>query len=188
MKLLPVFLLLITASCSPNIRTYSDYDHAYKIQEFKTFGWATDTQKNDKQNPLYYNELNDKRIKNAVNDLLKSKGYIITQTDPSITIDYHIIVEEQSIFEPDPYGYFYGDSYMRQRSNVFSFREGTLILDFKNTQSNELIWRGWAVAAMEVIFYDTRNIDAVIRSAVTKILLALPESNAQSNKGLTLYK
>jgi len=146
MKSLTISLLLLTAACSPNIRTYSDYDHAYKIQEFKTFGWAKDIRKNDKQNPLYYNELNEKRIKAAVNDVLKSKGYVMTQTDPSLTIDYHIIVEEQSLVQADPYGFFSGDSYMRPRDNVFSFREGTLILDFKKTDTAELIWRGWAVA------------------------------------------
>ena len=188
MKALSVFIMLITASCSPNIRTYSDYDREYKIQEFKTFGWAADSPKNDKQNPLYYNELNDKRIKNAVNDLLRSKGYVLTQTNPSLTVDYHIIIQEQSTIEADPYGYFYGDSFMRPRGNVFSFREGTLILDFKNTQANELIWRGWAVAALEVIFYDTKNIETVIRSAITKILLTFPESNPQPGPDLTVFK
>lgn len=188
MKYLLILLSGIVYACSPQIRTYSDYDRNYKIQDYKTFGWVNIPQKDDRASALYYNELNDKRIKNAVNDLLRSKGYVLTEKNPSLTIDYHIIVEEQSVLQPDAYGYFYGDSFMRPRNNIFYYREGTLILDFKKTETRELIWRGWAVAAMEVIFYDTKNIDAVIHSTVAKILLKFPDSDSQAFTGQTVQK
>jgi len=187
MRVLLMYLLVLLTACSPQIRTYSDYDHQYRIQDYQTYRWAFSQPKEDKKRSLYYNELNDKRIKGAVNDILKAKGYVLTENNAALIIDYHIIVEERSVLEPDPYGYYYGDTFNRPRNNIFYYREGTLILDLKRSETNDLIWRGWAVAAIEVIFYDTKNIESVIRSAVTKILLDFPESAPPTGSGLSFY-
>jgi len=181
-----VALLMATGlyACSPQIRSYSDYDRDYKIQENTTYSWAAQNPVEWQSNPLYYNELTDKRIKSAVNDLLKVKGYVLADSAADLSIHYHIVVEDRSMLAPDPYGYFYGDYWMAQRSDIFKYREGTLILDFMKNNNKNLLWRGWAVAAIEVVIYESKNVDSIIRSAVAKILKDFPE--ATGNKGLEI--
>lgn len=185
MKKIAHFLIISMCGCSPAIRTYYDYDKQDNIQRYTTFAWQAENQTEIKINPLYYSELNDKRIKEAVNDLLKVKGYIITDKNPELVLHYHIVVDERSVLVPDPYGYMYGDYFMRPRSDIFTYREGTLILDFMNLKNKTLVWRGWAVAAMEVVLYDTKNTDILIRSAVSKILLNLPQSSGSIDSMIT---
>ena len=179
-------LLIITLTgCSPAIRTYYDYDKEDNIQRYRTFAWEAESQTEIKSNPLYYSELNDKRIKAAASDLLRVKGYVMTDQNPDLTLHYHIVMEERSMLAPDPYGYMYGDYFMRPRSDIFSYREGTLIIDFMNPKNKTLVWRGWAVAAMEVVLYDTKDTDVLIRSAVAKILQNLPESRGDTDPTVT---
>lgn len=90
------------------------------------------------------------------------------------------------MLSPDPYGYMYGDYFMRPRSNIFTYGEGTLIFDLMNTKHKSLVWRGWAVAAMEVVLYDTKDTDVLIRSAVSKIFQNLPERGVDKDSTVTL--
>ncbi|GGN07047.1 hypothetical protein GCM10010967_48100 [Dyadobacter beijingensis] len=45
------------------------------VNQYNTFQWAKADSLIWKMNPLYFNQLNDGRIKWAVNDLLMAKGY-----------------------------------------------------------------------------------------------------------------
>ena len=188
MKKLAISIVIFLGGCSPTIRTYFDYDKEDNIHSYGTFKWEAESPTEIRSNPLYYSELNDKRIKAAANDILKVKGYVLTEQNPDLTLHYHIVVEERSVLSPDPYGYMYGDYFMRPRSDVFTYREGTLILDFMNATSKTLVWRGWAVAAMEVVFYDTTDTDALIRSAVTKIFQNLPDSRKNVDSTVTFHQ
>jgi len=162
--------------CSPAIRAYYNYDKNNQIQKYKTFNWEIGKKAGLEISLLHDDKLTDRRIKSAVNDLLRLKGYLITEVDADLSLHYHIEMEERSIFWPDPDGYVYGNYFMRPRPDIFTYREGTLTIDIINAKTKNLVWRGWAVGAMEVVNYDTTHTDAVIRSAVTKILLNLPEA------------
>jgi hypothetical protein len=165
---------MIAVGCSPAIRVYHEIDKSSPVDQYHTFQWAKTDSAAWKSNPLYFNELNDRRIKQAVNDLLTAKGYLPGSDISDLTLRYNIRVDEQSILLPDPYGYLYGDYWMMPRDNLFRYREATLILDVWNSQTRKLIWRGWAVAAVEVVFEQEKNPEVIIRSAVTKILDAFP--------------
>ncbi|TDE08153.1 DUF4136 domain-containing protein [Dyadobacter psychrotolerans] len=188
MKKLCTVLLIGLYGCSPAIRAYFDYDKEDNIRNYKTFTWEEASQTEKNGNPLYYSELNDKRIRAAANDLMQAKGYVRSEQNPDLTLHYHIVMEERSMLAPDPYGYMYGDYFMRPRSDLFSYREGTLIIDFMRTKKQNLVWRGWAVAAMEVVLYDTKDTDILIRSAVAKIFQNFPESRGNVDLTVTFHE
>lgn len=87
---------------------------------------------------------------------------------------------------PDPYGYLYGDYWMVPRDNLFRYREVTLIIDVWQSLTKKLIWRGWAVAAIEVVFDGQKDPQVVIRSAVAKILDALPAHVSQRDTAMSV--
>lgn len=165
--------------CSPEIRVYHDVDKNAPVNQYHTFQWAKTDSVTWGDNPLYFNQLNDFLIKQAVNDLLIAKGYLLDQGTSDLTLRYDIRIDEQSMLLPDPYGYLYGDYWMMPRDHLFRYREATLIVDVWHSQTSKLIWRGWAVAAIEVVFDDGKSPDVVIRSAVAKILDAFPAHVAQ---------
>jgi hypothetical protein len=63
-------------------------------------------------------------------------------------VHYHIIIDNKTSVNPSGYGYNYGPYWMRNRANVFQYREGTLIIDLMDSENKNLIWRGWGVAAL----------------------------------------
>jgi hypothetical protein len=158
-----LLIIPIVIGCSHELRVYSDYDRDFNVHEFKTYNWPSQTDLESKNNPLYYNELNDKRIKNAVDIQLKAKGMERTVENPGLMVHYHIVVEDRTSVTTDPYG-SYGPYWTR--TGLIQYREGTLILDFMDSKTNSLVWRGWAVSIV-----DNNEIDeeTLIR-AITGIL------------------
>lgn len=167
-------LAMMFIGCSPEIRVYHEVDKSNPVNQYNTFQWAKADTLVREINSLYFNQLNDGRIKQAVNDLLIAKGYQFGQDTVDLTLRYDIRVEELSVLLPDPYGYMYGDYWMMPRDNLFRYREATLIIDVWHSVSKKLIWRGWAVAAIEVVFDDGKKPEVVIRSVAAKILDAFP--------------
>lgn len=171
--------LAFVTSCSPQIRVYSDADPDYDLKAYKTFDWGQKVDIESGKNPLHYNELNDKRIKSAVQEQLQWQGYTLTNTDPDLIIHYHIIVDDQSVVTTEPFGYRYGPYWMQTQTNIYAYREGTLILDLMDKKTNNLIWRGWAVTAIDGV--NPEKVDKLIRTAVKKIFKKFPKAQHRLN-------
>ena len=103
--ILLTIIAIAVARCTPQVQVYSDHDPDYQVADFRTFDWDQKENIEANQNPLYYNELNDKRIKAAVCNELTNRGYARSEQNPDIIIHYHIIVNDQSIVTTKPYGY-----------------------------------------------------------------------------------
>ncbi|MFQ5797823.1 MAG: DUF4136 domain-containing protein [Bacteroidota bacterium] len=181
-------LVIGLAGCSSSY-VRSDYDREANFANYKTFDWMSQPNKAG-DNPFTQNTLLEKRIKNAVDNELESKGYQKRTTgDPDFLIVYSFGVENK--LDATPYGYDYGGRYYRPygygyrghyyrpyrywsshygrygfgfrggyyapygygylyaEPYVQQFKEGTLILDFIDPQSNQLVWRGWYVDAVD---------------------------------------
>ena len=57
------------------------------------------------------------------------------------------------------------------------YEEGTLLIDFVDARTKQLIWRGWAVGVIEnvgIIASDPEKAEKKISSAVRKILEHFP--------------
>lgn len=165
MKIIWIFLLLVLFSCSNELRVYSDWDRDYDVNKFQTYSWPSRTDLESKNNPLFYNELNDKRIRNAVDIQLKAKGMTRVDENADLVVHYHIVVEDKTAVTTDPYG-FYGPYW--GRSSLYQYNEGTLIIDFMDRKSNSLVWRGWATSILDNNYNEIR--EETLVKAVTGIL------------------
>jgi hypothetical protein len=145
---------------------------------FKTFDWGQKVNIEEGRNPFHYNELNDKRIKSAVQEQLTSRGYQLTEAHPDLILHYHIIVNDKSILITEPYGYNYSSYWRRMETNTYSYREGTLILDLMDSKTNNLIWRGWAVSPLDSS-YKPEEIEKLIKNVVTRIFKKFPKTRNQ---------
>jgi hypothetical protein len=177
MKINHYFLLaiavLLTASCSNQIAVKSDYDKDVDLSLYQTYAWLPNKEIESKNNPLVYNELTDKRIKQAVETQLQNKG-IQRATIPDLHVHYHIIIENKSAVRPATYGYNYSNYWMRNQVDVLQYREGTLIIDLMDSKNKNLIWRGWGVSVLGDSSVSLTEEE--INDAVSKILKEFPPS------------
>lgn len=175
MKKIILLIPLLFTHCSQEIVVNTDYDRDIDIHQYQTFNWAPTLGEEFEKNPLYYNDLNDKRIKNTVNEQLKNKGYLLTEQSPQLLLHYHIIVNDKVAVGKDPYGN-YGPYWRRARVNFYEYREGTLIIDLVDAKNDDLVWRGWASSILDQSIREVNAREELIRRAVTMILKELPDA------------
>lgn len=171
-KVLIILALAALTACSDQITVRTDYDRAFDISTYTSFVWMDKEGIEARNNPLYYNELNDKRIRGAVLARLAGKGYIVNAEKPRLKVHYHIVIEDKTQIRSDTYSPYW----IKSERDVYTYREGTLIIDFMDAETNELLWRGWAISALS----DTEQMsDDLIHEAVTKIIAKLPQAKVQ---------
>jgi len=168
--LLLVLLPWLLTGCGPASQVFTDYDRSVNMGDYHTFGWLPANALEGRENPLFHNELNDKRIKQAVARELESRNYKYSE-NPELVIHYHIILEDKTVVYNDPYGY-YGPYWMRTQVDVYQYKEGTLVIDLMDAKTDNLVWRGWMTA-----FVKNRNpekMEESINTAVRMIFSQYP--------------
>lgn len=185
--LLTLALILVAVSCSRELLVYSDWDRDYDLSTFHSFSWAPNDYLEQTNNPLYYNELNDKRIKTSVNHEMFIKGYQLVTDHPQLVIHYHIIVNDKTALTPDPYGHYYSPYWIQRHMSAYQYSEGTLIIDLMDSDNKHLIWRGWAVSTLEKI-RGREDVEDLIQQAVKEIMTAFPAAVNWPDEDLRIIK
>jgi hypothetical protein len=140
---------LVVSGCS-SVNTSFDYDNHADFSKLQTFAWMPReaNTSGDVQQAQADNSLFDNRLKNAVNGNLEAKGYSINTTDPDFVILYHIGIQDK--VNVTNWGYTYGPYWgpWGESVDVTQYTEGTLILDFIDYSTKNIIWRGTAQKAL----------------------------------------
>lgn len=173
MKLLPVFLLFVIASCS-SVKVYSDYDNNVDFSQYKTY--AFHKRGIDR---VEISELDKKRILNAIDRELSRKGMTKSE-NPDLLIN--ILTKEREKIDMNQYnagwgygwGYGWNPYFWGGRSTyVSSSTEGTLYIDLIDAKKKELVWQGEGVGYLT----ENRNEkEKQINEFVAKILEQFPPS------------
>ncbi len=103
-RIVLLLLVVLITGCSNEIIVRTDFDKSVSIQRLTEYKWLGSHDIEIRNNPLYYNELNDKRIKEEVNKQLALRRLYTFRKAPKLLIHYHIAVEERSVVrmeEPD---------------------------------------------------------------------------------------
>jgi len=159
----------------PAVSVTSDYSDNTDFQIYKTYAWLP--QASAKKEPVL-----DRQIKTAVDNQLSVKGLQESPTEPDLLLAYHTGVEDKVLVSG--LGYSYDNRYVRQRNRRITFassrdlstttnQEGTLILDFVDASTKELIFRASAQAVLD------RNAtpeddERLVNDAVAKMLENYP--------------
>ncbi len=176
MKAIKIFLVLFfigfTFSCSIYGVKY-DYDLQANFAELKTFDWMQIPEKAD------IDSLIVQRVKNAVNAELKAKGLMMSSNNPDFLIAEHLGKKDKVHVANYGYGYGsygrYGGDWGANGISAYQYEEGFLILDFVDTKSKKLIWRGSAKAVVENVNTPEKS-EKIINAAVKQILKNYPPS------------
>lgn len=123
-----------------------DYDKTTDFSTLKTYTWVRGTPLGD--------ELNHKRIVDAIDAQLASKGFakVERSADPDVLVAYHATFNKDLQIEGFSSGWG-GYRFGPARSGTARVEEiliGTLVVDMVDAQTRTIVWRGIASKEIDV--------------------------------------
>lgn len=97
MKLLNILLLtscgILLISCATTSGVMTDYDREADFSKYFTYYWSDEFQmensRDGQKEPLFYNTLNKKRLKQAIQKEMEARGYKLSSTNPDLLVNAH---------------------------------------------------------------------------------------------------
>lgn len=176
MKILNIVFILyyigFLTGCSSIYDISYDYDRTANFTNLKTYNWIPVPEKSN------INSLDLVRIKNAVSAELNDKGLKVASKNPDFLIASHFGTKDKINVSSWGYGYgphgiYWGGYWGYGGVSVYQYEEGTLIIDFVEPNSKNLLWRGAAKSEVDNATNPEKR-DKMINDAVQKILENFP--------------
>jgi hypothetical protein len=160
--LLALAAMILMTGCS-TVQIETDYDREADFSKYTTYRWIPHV-KGTGDNPLMNDPLIESHVKNAVNAELARKGFVkLEEGDPDFLVAYYFTTRNR-VDITNYYGYWY------PWTNVYEYKEGTLILDMVDREQKQLLWRGWATDVLA----DRSRLNEQITNSVQKLLERYP--------------
>lgn len=136
--ILGMLMLFAFTSCN-TVRVSSDYDRNADFSQYKSFAFHQDG-----LNALKMNDLDKRRVVDAVAKELQSKGMTASQYETAADLVINVSAKNRTRVDVDPwYDPWWGWGPMwGGQQRVHQYKEGTLIFDFVDRRTNTLVWQG----------------------------------------------
>lgn len=154
---------MLFAGCGSNKTAKKNPEVNMNVYSSYAFLPNKDTIKTSDYNNRWINE----RVIEEISDKMKDLDYRLDREQPDLLIYYHLMMDEATIVNATPVytnysyykpGYYVGPYYKEvaynnyftiqrlsgENINQVDYREGTLVIDFIDGKTNEIIWRGTA--------------------------------------------
>ncbi|MFL5815104.1 MAG: DUF4136 domain-containing protein [Bdellovibrionia bacterium] len=146
------------------------------LAQYQRFAWAPPHQQ-EQSNGLSGRKdtILDQKIKTAVDQDLSQKGYVQNPENADIHLAYSLRTRDQLQVQPGymgPYGSSWSDGMGYDTASIQ--KEGSLVLDFIDAKTGNLLWRGVAVTDIK----DTGVTQKQVQESVDKIMEKFPSRNA----------
>ena len=154
-----LFGLLVISASAQSVQ--SDYDRSFRFSNLKTFSFAT--QRRGPSDPLAGDSLNDGRIRTSMESQLMANGFRMETEKPDFVIAYYVTTKNK--LSVQDYGYGPPRWWGSRDIRVNQYSEGTLMVDFIDAKTNQVIWRGRASGTLEL-----KGVDKKISKSVEKLV------------------
>ena len=168
---LPVMLL---AACGSGIRVQYDYIRSEDFSRYRTFDFIS------LPNSPALEKKGERMVKNAVISELELQGFEMRFTKPDFLIAVHTSAESKLDvvswgYHYAPYSMYYGgyNYWGVQNFSAYTYQEGSMILDFIEPASMQMIWRGVAQGVIPPNASNER-LTELIGAAVRRVLKYWP--------------
>lgn len=156
------------AACS-SFSVNQDFAPGTDYSPYQSFGWMPGLRA-----PQGDNQFLDQRIKDAITSGLEAKGYGGPSEQPTFFVGYQLILDEQVDYQTVNdywgagwgYGGVYGGS-VTSRTSEIRYTVGTLVIDFFDARTRDLVWRGSAEGRVNEIndpVERQRRVDTVVHA------------------------
>lgn len=166
---------IFTASCS-SVSVSADYDKNTNFTSYQTYAFFKEGIDNVK-----LNDLDKKRILNAIDQEMTAKGFTKTATNPQLLVNIFTKSQQQvNVTTNNDYFYsrwgYYGWGYAPYggpTTTVSTSIEGKLYIDFIDTAKKTLIWQGVGTGYIDNAKTPEKK-EAKIQNFVQQILSKYP--------------
>ena len=150
---------LVVSAAAQSVQ--SDFDRTFRFSNLKTFSFAV--QNRAATDPLAADTLNDGRIRTGLESQLLANGFRMDTETPDFVIAYYVTTKNKLNVQDYSYGppRLWGSRDIR----VNQYAEGTLMVDFINVKTNQVVWRGRATGALEL-----KGVDKKINKSTEKLV------------------
>ena len=170
-----VLALVWLTSCAPALQVNFDHDRSVNFRKYSTY--KVEPVKGDDKDPVLNSELNQERVKNALVDQMKARGYAYSEENPQLVIRYFTDVQQrQEVQNNNPMGYW-GWWGRPTNTHTRNYREARLVVNMVDAATNRLVWQGWAEG--EESNNRRQDREAAIRLTVSRILEQYPHRAVQ---------
>jgi len=166
-----ILLVMVAAAFAQHVQT--DFDHHANFSQYKTYSW---------QEIKPANSLWDARIKSAVDAQLTAKGWTEVPSGGDVSIvaikTTHTERTLNTFYDGIGGGWRWrGFGGMGQATTTEQdYKEGTLVLDFYDGNTKQLIWRG---SAEDTLSDKASKNEKKLDKGVAKMLKGFPPNSAK---------
>ena len=136
--------LLVVSAAAQSVQ--SDFDRSFAFSNLKTFSFAA--QRRGAADPLANDSLNDGRIRSGLESQLRANGFATGTEKPDFVVAYYVTTKNK--LSVQDYGYGPPRWFGGRDIRVNQYAEGTLLVDFIDARTNQVIWRGRASGTLEM--------------------------------------
>ena len=151
--------LLVGSAAAQSVQ--SDFDRTFQFSNLKTFSFAV--QRRGATDPLAADSLNNGRIRTGLESQLIANGFRMETDKTDFVIAYYVTTKNK--LSVQDYGYgpprWFGGRDIRVNQDT----EGTLMVDFIDARTNQVVWRGRAVGTL-----DMKGVDQKISKSTEKLV------------------
>ena len=180
------FLVIVffISGCS-TLKVTNDYNPDFSFAEFQFYNWIPDVPATTGDPRIDGNTLLHDRVRNAIDDQLAAKGYVKSKTDkPDFWVTYHFTLDKQTEIQTINGYYNYGPGwgwrnrdyyspYYGSETYVYTYEQGTLIVDIVDPSNRKLVWRGSVTDKVNFSNTPEQKIQK-IREAVARLFMQFP--------------
>ncbi|HEV8429140.1 MAG TPA: DUF4136 domain-containing protein [Pyrinomonadaceae bacterium] len=151
--------LLVGSAAAQSVQ--SDFDRSFQFSNLKTFSFAI--QRRGATDPLAADSLNDGRIRTGLESQLIANGFRMETEKADFVIAYYVTTKNK--LSVQDYGYGPPRWFGSRDIRVNQYSEGTLMVDFIDVKTNQVIWRGRASGTLEM-----KGVDKKISKSTEKLV------------------
>lgn len=166
-----LFVSILLVRCVTTSSIITDYDREADFSQYQTFYWSDEFQMRNgegENEPLFYNTLVKKRLKQATQKEMEGRGYTLSSDDPDLLVNAQVVVQEKNAnqnYYPYYHGfYYYGSSFYNGTSR--NVKEGDIVIDLIDQNQHQLVWQGYATGVLDT---NTKDRQEEIKEAVSLI-------------------
>jgi hypothetical protein len=159
------------SACAP-LRVQSYLERGADFGRYRSYAWESSDTFSTGDPRLDNNRFFSERVEAAVDRQLQGRGLEKTAAGAAdLVVHIHARVNQRLDTEAIDQEYGRCD---REECRPTVYDVGTLILDFVDTRTKTLAWRGWAEGSLAGVIEDQRWMEETIDKAVERILTRLP--------------
>ena len=170
---LTTVVLTVAAGCA-TMSVSSHVERGLDFNQYRSFDWGPADELPTGDPRLDRDPFFKDHVQGAVEKQLAQRGLQLSDS-PDLRIHYHAAVTRRvNVSGVDrERGYCYSNNC---HAEVLEYEAGTLVLDFVDTRTNRVIWRGWAQDTVGKMLDDRDVMERKINEAVTRMLARLPDA------------